>query len=206
MRDTEQLLEEIGRGDISARSRLWDGSRKRLQQMIAVRLDRRLAARVDPSDVVQEVLLKADQQLAEYLRRRPLPFYPWLRQIAADQLADLHRRHIRARRRSVDREQAAIPLLSDESTWELVQHLCSHGSTPSAQAVREETRHQVRNALMELPDRDREVLVLRHLERLSTSEIAAVLNISEAAVYTRHLRALQHLGNLLIALVEKGRL
>ncbi len=59
---------------------------------------------------------------------------------------------------------------------------------------------------MELPDRDREVLVLRHLERLSTSEIAAVLNISEAAVYTRHLRALQHLGNLLIALVEKGRL
>ncbi len=53
--DTDVLLAEVSRGDASARSRLLDRHRDRLRQMIAVRLDQRLAARVDPSDVVQDV-------------------------------------------------------------------------------------------------------------------------------------------------------
>ena len=52
-------------------------------------------------------------------------------------------------------------------------------------------------ALACLAPRDREILVLRHLEQLSTREMAAVLGISEGAVKTRHLRALQRFRNLL---------
>ena len=52
-------------------------------------------------------------------------------------------------------------------------------------------------ALARLRPRDREVLVLRHLEQLSIRDIAAVLGISEGAVKTRHLRALQRLRRLL---------
>jgi RNA polymerase sigma-70 factor (ECF subfamily) len=58
-------------------------------------------------------------------------------------------------------------------------------------------RRKLREALDRLSDRDREVLVLRHLEQLSTAEIAEILAISEGAVHTRHLRALQRLGMLL---------
>jgi RNA polymerase sigma-70 factor (ECF subfamily) len=65
-----------------------------------------LAARLDPSDIVQEVLAEADRRLDDYLRQQPLPFYAWLRQLAWDRLADAHRRHVLARRRSVTREDA----------------------------------------------------------------------------------------------------
>jgi RNA polymerase sigma-70 factor (ECF subfamily) len=63
--------------------------------------------------------------------------------------------------------------------------------------VREELRHRVREALGRLPERDREVLVLRYLEQLSTAEVAAVLEITEGAVKVRHLRALARLRGLL---------
>ena len=49
----------------------------------------------------------------------------------------------------------------------------------------------------QLTERDREVLVLRYLEQMPPREIAAVLDVSEAAVYTRHVRALERLRRLL---------
>src|SRR5439155_23923150 len=57
-----------------------------------------LVARVDPSDVVQEALADAAQELSDYLRNPPLPFYPWLRQLAWERLIELHRRHLHAQR------------------------------------------------------------------------------------------------------------
>ena len=101
--DTDQLLDRAGRGDRDARDRLLDRCRPRLRSLVALRIDPRLAARVDPSDVVQESLAEADRRLADYLRDRPLPFYPWLRQLALERLADLHRRHVRTQKRSVRR-------------------------------------------------------------------------------------------------------
>jgi RNA polymerase sigma-70 factor (ECF subfamily) len=195
--DSEQLLRRAGQGDPVARQQLLVRYQQRLRQMIAVRLDRRLAARIDPSDVVQETLAEAVQQLADYLRQPPLPFYPWLRQLAWKRLVALYRRHILAGKRSVCREeQAALPL-PVESALDLAGRLLARGSSPSARLRRAELRDRVQAALAQLPERDREVLLLRHLEQLSTEEIAAVLGITEGAVYTRHLRALEHLRSLL---------
>jgi RNA polymerase sigma-70 factor (ECF subfamily) len=195
--DAEQLLRRAGAGDPVARQQLLVQYQQRLRQMVAVRLDRRLAARIDPSDVVQETLAEALQQLSEYLRRPPLPFYPWLRQLAWKRLAELYRRHIRAAKRSVCREEHDTPPLPDESALDLAGRLLAPGSSPSARLRREELFGRVQAALAQLPERDREVLVLRHLEQLSTAEIAAVLGIKEGAVYTRHLRALERLRGLL---------
>lgn len=195
--DTDLLLQAVSRGEPAARSRLLDRHRDRLRRMIAVRMDRRLAARVDPSDIVQDVLLEADHLLGSYLEQRPLPFFPWLRQIAGNKLMDLYRRHVSARRRSVRREERSLARLPDESAWELAARLFAADSGPLAQVLREERRRHVRAALDGLDERDREVLVLRHLEQLPTAEIAEVLGVSEGAVHTRHLRALQRLGTLL---------
>src|SRR5262245_42620975 len=117
--DTDALLAAAAGGDADARGRLLARHRDRLARMVACRLDRRLAARVDPSDVVQEVLAEADRKLDRYLRDRPLPFYPWLRQLAWEQLATLHRRHVRAGKRSVRREQPDLLALPDESAADL---------------------------------------------------------------------------------------
>jgi RNA polymerase sigma-70 factor (ECF subfamily) len=80
---------------------------------------------------------------------------------------------------------------------ELVARLITQASSPSARLQREEDRQRVRAALALLNERDREVLVLRHLEQLSVKEAASVLGLSEAAVKVRHVRALQRLGTAL---------
>src|SRR5262245_48665523 len=97
--DTEELVARAGRGDSAACQELLMRHRERLCKMVAVRLDRRLAARIDPSDVVQEALLEAAQKLSQYLRRRPVPFYAWLRRLAWEHLVDIHERHLAARKR-----------------------------------------------------------------------------------------------------------
>jgi RNA polymerase sigma-70 factor (ECF subfamily) len=195
--DTEQLIEQASQGDSAARQQLLARHRDRLRRMVRVRMDRRLAARVDPSDVVQEALAAAAAKLSDYLRRRPLPFYPWLRRLAWERLVKLHRRHIRAHIRSVAREDARLPALPDESALELARRLIDPGTSPSHRLVQEELRDRVQAALAQLNAVDREVLVMRYLEQLANAEIGSALGISEGAVKMRHLRALERLRGLL---------
>jgi RNA polymerase sigma-70 factor (ECF subfamily) len=195
--DTEELLQRSSAGDRGARGALLQRHRARLKRMVSLRMDRRLAALLDPSDVVQEVLAEADRRLDDYARERPLPFYPWLRQLACDRLADAYRRHVRAARRSVTREEGAAIGLPESSAEELAARLLARGSEPGEAARREELRQGVRAALAALSERDREVLILRHLEQLSAGETAAVLGLTEAAAKSRALRAMQRLRALL---------
>jgi RNA polymerase sigma-70 factor, ECF subfamily len=195
--DTEELIVRARRGDGGARQQLLMRHRDRLCKMVAVRLDRRLAARFDPSDVVQEALLDADQRLSDYLERQPLPFYPWLRRLAWEHLLKLNQRHLTARKRSARREERRAFALPDASALELAQRLVSQGTSPSNRLLRDEVRGRVQAALTRLPEGDREVLVLRYLEQLSMGEVAAVLAITEGAVKMRHTRALGRLCGLL---------
>jgi RNA polymerase sigma-70 factor (ECF subfamily) len=190
---TDQLLDRVERGDDGARSQLLERHRERLGSMVLLRMDRRLAARLDPSDVVQEALLVAADRLPEFARHRPVPFYVWLRQLTLDRLVEQHRRHIRAKRRSVRREEAELAQLSAESMGQLAERLAGHTSSPSAQLRREDLGRAVRQALAQLPERDREFLTLRHLEQLSIRDIASVLGITEGAAKVRHVRALERL-------------
>src|SRR3954470_6739000 len=195
----DELIERARRGDEPARRQLLEHlarQRVRLRQMIAVRMDARLVARVDPSDIVQEALADAIRYLTDYLRDRPLPLYLWLRRLAWERLVAEQRRHIGAQRRSVTREERWDLPLPDRSAAALVDRLLATGTSPSHQLIREERRQRVLMTLADLPPRDREVLVLRYLEQLSTGEIAAVLGISEGAVMTRHTRALARLRGL----------
>ena len=165
--------------------------------MVAVRMDSRLAARVDPSDVVQDTLLEAAQKLPEYAGRMEAPFYLWLRQIAWRRLMDLSRKHIAARRRSVENEAKEGLPLPEESALQLAARLVASQTSPSEHAIRKELRSRVRKALLALAPPDREVLVLRYLEELSPGEIASLLGIGERAVRYRQRAAMERLAELL---------
>jgi RNA polymerase sigma-70 factor (ECF subfamily) len=197
--ETDLLLDRAAAGDRSAREVLVQRHRNRLRRMVALRLDRRLAARVDPSDIVQEALADAADRLDAYLRERPMPYYPWLRRLAWDRLDKAYRRHT-AGRRSVAREEP--PALPNESALKLAERLLAPDTDPSQAVLRKERRQRVRALLERLPPGDSEVLVLRFLEGLSTSEAAAVLEIRPGAVRLRLMRALQrlrsHLGDDLL--------
>lgn len=202
--ETERLIERARAGDHAARHDLLDRHRDRLRRMVALRLDRRLAARLDPSDVVQEALADAAGRLSGYLRDRPLPFYPWLRRLAWDRLVELHRHHGRARR-TVAREAPARLDLPDESAAVLAGRLAAHGTSPSRALLHRELSERVRAALDALGPRDREVLALRYLEQLTTAETAAVLDIGEGAVKSRLTRAILRLRDQLDEEGEDGR-
>ena len=186
---TQALIDRAQGGDGAARQQLLDRYRDYLRRMVAVRLDRRLAARVDVSDVVQETLVEAARRLDDYLRERPIPFYGWLRQLAGERIVDAHRRHVTTQRRSVTLEHRELEL-PDASADQLVRRLFAADTSPSNRMIRQERHERLKEALASLPQRDREVLVMRHLEQLSTSEIAAMLEITEPAVKSRLLRAL----------------
>jgi RNA polymerase sigma-70 factor (ECF subfamily) len=194
--EIDSLLTLAAGGDLAACQQLLALHRDRLRRMVAVRLDPRVAARLDPSDVVQEALLEAARKLPNYLRERPVPFYPWLRRLAWEHLLKLHQRHL-AKKRNVARDEPIAPALSDRSALELAQCLVASGTSPSGRVVREETRDRVRAALGALAEVDREVLMLRYLEGMTTAEVAAVLGLGESAVKMRHRRALDRLCRVL---------
>jgi RNA polymerase sigma-70 factor (ECF subfamily) len=191
--EIDELVEQAGLSDMVARQQLLESQRARLRRMVAVRIDRRLAARVDPSDIVQEALTDASRHFHDYLRDRPLPFYPWLRRLAWERMIEAQRRHILADRRSVTRERSRCPFGENDSSAALADHLLASQTSPSGHLIREENRRRLLTTLAELSPRDREVLVLRYLEGLAPGEIAAVLGISAGAVMTRHTRALSRL-------------
>jgi RNA polymerase sigma-70 factor (ECF subfamily) len=201
--DTENLIGRAAAGESAAREELLTRYRERLRRAIALRLDPRLVARVDASDVVQEVMAEAAGKLSEYLQHQPLPFYAWLRQLALERLVQLHRRHVRAEKRSVVREEPGSPEVAYEARLELADRLLGAGGTPLAAVLRDELRRRVHEVLGRLPALDREVLVLRHLEQLSTRESAAALGVTEGAVKTRHLRALRRFRELMNGAIEE---
>jgi RNA polymerase sigma-70 factor, ECF subfamily len=195
--DTDVLLRDAARGDEAAVRRLLDRYRERLRRMVSLRLDSRVSARVDASDVVQEALIDAAQKLADYERDRPIPFYPWLHRLAADKLALAHRHHLRAGRRSVAREEADTFVWLEGPSRLLVDWLVASDATPGAAFLRSERQSQVHAALERLAPADRDVLIMRYLEDLSFPEIAAVLGIGESAAKMRHLRAIEKMRAVL---------
>jgi RNA polymerase sigma-70 factor (ECF subfamily) len=196
--ETQVLLDQARGGDAAAVERLLAEHREPVRRMISLRLDPAIAARVDASDVVQDVLVEASRRLNDYLRDPVMPFHLWLRHIARDHIIDAHRRHRQAQRRGVDREQPMVPAaLADHSSVELAAQLLGHELTPASAAIQRELERRLHAAITRLDHDDREVILMRHFEGLANQEVAADLGLSEAAASMRYLRALRRLRGLL---------
>lgn len=195
---TQDLLNEVGKGDHSAVNRLLDRHREAVRRMVQMRLDHAVARRVDASDVVQDVMLEASQRLTDYIRNPSMPFHLWLRQLAKDRMIDMHRRHRGAQRRSVDREQNLSCFNSDDqSAADLTSLLRDAELTPAASALRKEMEERFVLALDKLEESEREIVIMRHFEHLGNGEVAEALGLSAPAAGMRYLRAIRRLRELL---------
>jgi RNA polymerase sigma-70 factor (ECF subfamily) len=195
---TQELLDQARHGNTRAADQLLAQHREPVRRMIDLRLDPAIAARVDASDVVQEVLLEASRRLDGYLHEPNMPFHLWLRHIAKDHIIDAHRRHRQAQRRGVDREQPAVPAgFADHSSIELAAQFIDQELTPASAAMQQELQRRLHLAIAELDEDDREIVLMRHFEQLSNQDVAALLDLTEPAASMRHLRALRRLRELL---------
>jgi RNA polymerase sigma-70 factor (ECF subfamily) len=197
----ERLLEQARQGRPTAFEELFARHRAELHRAVALRLDRRLTARVDASDVLQETYLEAVRRLPDYLRRPEMPFELWLRWLAREQVLMCHRRHLGADKRAVTRE---VPALPADSSAQFVCGLLSRGPSPSQALAAAELAERLRLALQQLDDDERELILFRHFEQLSNREVAQVLRVSEAAANKRYIRALQRLRGVLLSLGVSG--
>ncbi len=192
------LLERVRRGDRDAVNGLLDRHRAAIRRMIDLRMDRVVQQRVDASDIVQDVLVEANRRLGDYLANPTMPFRLWLRHMARDRLIDAHRRHRVASTRSVDRE---VPLVTsgdgDRSGADLAGQIADRELTPAAAATWHELERRFAAAVEELDEADRQIVLLRHFEHLSTAEAAEVLGLSKPAAGMRYLRAMRRLRDLL---------
>ncbi|MDV6028996.1 MAG: sigma-70 family RNA polymerase sigma factor [Phycisphaera sp. RhM] len=188
------LLKRALAGNVDAMDQLLLRHRDRLKSMVMVHMDSRLASRFDASDVVQDTLLTAAQRLNQYDPSR-VSFYIWLRQIARDRLSELYQRHVGTKKRSVLREHAWG--LSQDSTDRLAVRFTIPTEAILDQVIRRERQQRLQIALARLPEQQREILVMRHLEQLSMAEIAAACELTEGAVKMRQLRAVRRLRRLL---------
>jgi RNA polymerase sigma-70 factor (ECF subfamily) len=191
--ETQSLLQQAQTGDRQAFEQLFARHRPYLRQMVELRLDPKLRARVDPSDVVQEAHLEAYRRLPRYLAERPMPFRLWLRQIAHDRTLKAWRHHLGTARRAAGRE---VPL-PERSSLVLARQLLAGGSTPSQSLDRRELAQRLRQAIAQLPQADREVILMRHFEGLSNPEVGCILGMDPATVSKRHGRAMLRLHRIL---------
>ena len=201
--DIDRELERLREGDLECLAELFSRHRDRLWRMVHFRLDPKLQGRVDADDVLQEAYLAASNRLQHIFDESPSSAFIWLRLIVNQTLIDVHRRHLGARMRDAAREislEAGRYTLAASSS--IAIQLAGSLTSPSRAAMREEACFQIEQALAEMDPMDREVLVLRHFEELSNSEVAEVLGIQQKAASIRYVRALGRLKKGLMRLSD----
>jgi RNA polymerase sigma-70 factor (ECF subfamily) len=191
------LLDRVRDGDTAAVNHLLARHRDAIRRLIDRRMDRVVQRRVDASDIVQDVLVEANRRLGDYLANPTMPFQLWLRHMARDRLIDAHRRHRVAATRSLDRE---VPLGGEDAEGSQPgpgAALTDRELTPAAAATWHELERRFASAVEQLDDGDRQIVLLRHFEHLSTAEAAEALGLSKPAAGMRYLRAMRRLRILL---------
>ena len=190
---THALLNRIGRDDGSALGQLLEHQRNYLRRLVDLRMQDDLRGRVDPSDVVQETLLVVSKKVDDFMERRPTSFRLWIRRKALERLVEMSRKH-HAGKRSVRREVT----LSNASSMAVARHFL--GNSPSHALQQQEMANCARQAIQTLSEIDREVLLLRHVEELTNTEVAELLEISPDTASRRYGRAIRRLSEKLIEL------
>ena len=199
--DTVGLIERLRAGDREAHNEVFTRHRGRLRRMVEMRMDWRLQARLDASDVIQEAFLEAAVRMTDYLRKSALPLFLWLRLIVGERLTRLRRQHLGVKMRDAGREVSLYrEPLPAACSMALAAQLLGKQSSPTLAAVRAERMLRVQEALNTLDPIDREVLLRRHFEELTRGETAKVLGIEEGAAAKRYVRALKRLREILASL------
>jgi RNA polymerase sigma-70 factor (ECF subfamily) len=149
----------------------------------------------EADEAVQDAFVKAYQHLASF--REELPFDVWFTRILINGCLD----RIKARTR---RERWMLPMgertgASDGGHTErdLTERVAASGLSPEETLLGRERRREIAKALSKLPERQRSVFVLSHVEGRTSREVSALTGLNESTVRVHLFRAIRKLRALL---------
>lgn len=186
------LLRARTDGDVSAVGTVLELYRSYLKVLARLQIGQKLQGKVDASDVVQEVFLNATRAFPQFQGTTEQEFLGWLRRILASVLAKVVRNFYGTQRRDPRMERELDQRL-DHSSNVMRRALIDHGPSPSEQLARKEWAVILADAMEQLPDDYREVIMLRHIEQLTFPEIAHRMGRTVNSVKNVWPRALAHL-------------
>jgi RNA polymerase sigma-70 factor (ECF subfamily) len=184
------LLAKARAGDEAARDQLFARCRDYLGLAARARVEARLRAKVDASDLVQQTMLEAHRGFARFQGATEAEWLAWLRRILDHNAADFVRRYRGTGKRQVGRE---VPLAGVNSSEAGCPEPAAEQESPSSAAVRNEGELALTAALARLAPDHREVIVLRNLQRLPFDEVAKRMERSRPAAQMLWMRAIQKL-------------
>lgn len=172
-----------------------DGFRSYLRLLANMQLDKRVRSKVDASDIVQQTLMQAHKAREQFRGENDAQRAAWLRQILARNLMHATRDMTRDKR-DVRREQSMQAAL-DQSSMRLERLLSNDESSPSMKVNRNEQVLLIAKAIEDLPEPQREALLLHYLEQKTLPEIAEAMNRTRGSVAGLVRRALEGLRSTL---------
>ncbi len=167
--------------------------RNYLTILATAQLDARLRRRLSPSDLVQDALLGAYRDFAQFRGGSERELLAWLRQILINCLHHAYETHIKAGRRDLRREVSLddVGQALDRSAMRLGACLADRVHSPSAPVHARERAVEIADQLAKLRPDYREVIVLRNLQGLSFEEVAERMERKSGAVRMLWLRAIE---------------
>ena len=154
--------------------------RKFLEFLAALRLDPRLRRRFDPEDFVQKTLLAAHTASEQLRAMNELQQKAWLRETLLNEMKNTLR-DATTQKRDLNRDQALDDII-ENSSLRLEAMLTAEQSSLSEKAHRNEMALRLDEALNELPERQRDAVVLKHYHGWTLAEISRHLGVTQPAV------------------------
>jgi len=191
-------LSQARHGNESSMGILLQQYRNYLAVLAATQFKQRLKPRVDPSDIVQDTLLRACKHFGQFRGGTKPELLAWLRQILVNSLAQFVEQHVLAERRDVRREVSIeqIGASLEHSTVQLAKLLPAGGDSPSRAIQQHEEEVKLADRLATLQDDYRRVLMLRNLQELPFEQVAIHMERSVGATRMLWLRAMEKMRSV----------
>lgn len=163
-----------------------------LRRRAGEELDPQLRVKVSPSDIVQETLLAAHRDFAQFRGTTRGELVAWVQEILHNRLQTASRCYRGTSKRDLARE-----VDGDEALGNRLAELAVGNSTPSGHAIAAENSVRLEAALQQLSPREEQVIRLRNELQLSFAEVGVVLDCSATAAQKTWSRALDRLARKL---------